>query len=300
MHIYTLDEMLNDDTVAPEPIIGNGILPERALLLISGKPKAKKSFLAYNLAMAVAAGKSFACFKVTAPAKTLILSAEGGHFPNRDRLKTMAKQCTLADKTMLSISSDARIKLDRDPDMRELVTIIKSLAPKVVVMDPLIRFHTKEENAASDMATVFGRIRSLIEDLGVSVILVHHQGKDDSGGIAARGSSVILGEYDSFIQIQKGEERQRLDFDMRHVATPDPLWLKFNPVSLWFEQEVAKSPPVVKLVNVGEAVTKNDLVQRALSEGLFSSRNAPYKAIRKALEDGHFRLTDKGLYTLAA
>ena len=73
----------------PEPIIKNGILLDKTKLVIVGPPKSKKTFLAQNLALAIAAGKSFANFEITEPKKVLYFLAEGGYYPNRDRLQKL-------------------------------------------------------------------------------------------------------------------------------------------------------------------------------------------------------------------
>src|SRR5689334_15371203 len=87
--IKKLSELLADKTEPPPAIIANGILLEKSLLLISGQPKAKKSFLAYNLAVALASGQGNEWLKVSKPCHVLVLSAEGGYFPNRERLTKM-------------------------------------------------------------------------------------------------------------------------------------------------------------------------------------------------------------------
>ena len=87
--IYTLKEIINDHSPMPEPIIKDGILLEGTMLVIVGPPKSKKTFLAQNLALAIASGKSFANFEITKPKKVLYFLAEGGYYPNRDRLQKM-------------------------------------------------------------------------------------------------------------------------------------------------------------------------------------------------------------------
>ena len=65
----------------------------------------------------------------------------------------------------------------------------------MVIFDPLLRFHDADENSANGIGQVYAKIRQLIVDLGISVIIVHHTGKVPSRG--GRGTSAIIGEYDS-------------------------------------------------------------------------------------------------------
>jgi len=104
------------------------------------------------------------------------------------------------------------------------------LVPDVVIIDPFIKFHNKDENSAQEMGFILERLRNLIEDYSISLILVHHQGKEENAG--ARGSSAIAGEYGSCITTKKlgGDEslKHRVEFDLRHALTPDPRNLIFN------------------------------------------------------------------------
>ena len=88
--LYSLKEITEDNSQPPEPIIDNGVLLDGTILLIIGPPKSKKTFLTQNLAIAIASGQDFAGFKVPEAKKVMYLLAEGGYYPNRDRLKKMA------------------------------------------------------------------------------------------------------------------------------------------------------------------------------------------------------------------
>ena len=47
--MYTLKEILDDHSPMPEPIIKNGILLDKTMLVIVGPPKSKKTFLAQKV-----------------------------------------------------------------------------------------------------------------------------------------------------------------------------------------------------------------------------------------------------------
>ena len=85
-----------------------------------------------------------------------------------------------------------------------LYSLVKEVNPDVLILDPLIKFHDVDENSASQMSDVLGKIRTMMAELKLSVILVHHTGKVASRG--SRGSSVIVGDYDSCIEICKSDK----------------------------------------------------------------------------------------------
>jgi hypothetical protein len=283
--ILTLDELINDESPVPNAIVGDGVLLRQSLLLIFGSPKAGKSFLAMNLAMATSAGTGFAGFTVNGAHKVLLMSAEGGYYPNRERLKTMSRRFGASNpvRQNLAGSFDNRWKLDNDKDFLELSEVIRFHRPRVLVLDPFVRFHGLDENSASDMAHVVGRIRSLIEDFNLSVILVHHQGKAQANG--ARGSSVITGEYDSSIVLKKQVGAHELVFDMRHVESPPDRKVSFNPETLWFDS-VGQGPIEAMLFKSATPLSKKELASKCVEEGLYSRPSNAYAGIDKAVKKG--------------
>ncbi len=292
MDIYTLDSILKDDSETPEAIIGNGILLKQTMLLITGQQKAKKTMLGYNLSIALARGKSFANFTIKKPHKVLILSAEGGYYPNRDRIRKMVETAPVGNKDNLAISFDTRIKIEDDKSYEELRQIIKERKPNVLVIDPFIKFHNLDENSAKDMGIVLERLRNLIEDFELSIILIHHLGKISSSG--ARGSSAISAEYDSGITIIKTKDRNKCKFayDLRHAFSPEPKEMVFNTKTFWFEEDL---PPIIKLLKECGATTKTDMVEFLMVEDYYDSQSGAYKAITSALNKETIYVDEKNL-----
>ena len=93
--MLTFYDMINDKSEPPEAIIGDGVLLDNTILMIIGQKKARKSFFALNLSMAIASGLDFAGFKIEKKSKVLHLSLEGGYFPNRSRIRKMSQAIEL-------------------------------------------------------------------------------------------------------------------------------------------------------------------------------------------------------------
>ena len=236
--IYTLKEIINDHSPMPEPIIKNGILLDKTMLVIVGPPKSKKTFLAQNLALAIASGKSFANFEITKPKKVLYFLAEGGYYPNRDRLQKMGAYFSEKYMEDFMLSLFSYLPINHNDDYNTMYNLIKASGAEVVVIDPLIKFHDVDENSASQISDVFGRIRELIQELEISVKLVHHTGKVVSKG--GRGSSALVGEYDSCITIKINKDSPNsinLSYDTRHTESPISNQIHFNPDTFWFESD---------------------------------------------------------------
>jgi hypothetical protein len=296
--IWTLEELMLDDSTPPEPFVADGILLPNSLLLIHGSPKVGKSFLTMNLAVALAGGRNFAGFRIPKPRRVLMLSAEGGYVPNRNRLQKMCRAVSgqSAFWENLFVCFDWREPLDSDDGLVALKDSIEQHRPEILIIDPLVRFHQGEENSATDMARVFRVFRNLMEDYELSIVLVHHAGKNVENG--ARGSSVIQGEYDSSIRILKTNAGIQLEFDMRHVETPAKKSLVFNRDTLWFEQRM--EDPLVKILwDASRALSKKQLADALVEAGRYSRVSGAYKAIDKAVQRKQIELSDEGKFVPA-
>jgi len=293
LRIMSFSDVINDITPEPIHIIGGGILPHKALLLISGQQKARKSFLVNNLALAIAAGSSFACFRIERPQRVLLLSAEGGYFSNRSRLQKMAGHIYSMKPEYLNICFDARIKLEDDSDVKLIISKIQEYKPSVLIIDPFVKFHGEDENSTKEMSNILNKLRNLIEDCGISIILVHHQGKDESR--SARGSSAILGEYDSHIKISKSGNANKLEFELRHAAPLDGLQLQFNSETFWFE--LSGQHPLVLLVSESPGELRKRVVEMAVKKNIYKSDKGAYKALDKFIVKGILRLDEDRIYT---
>ena len=139
--------IMEDDTPPPTEIIKNGILGIENILIIGGKHKSRKSFLAFNLAIAISSGFSFSIFEIDEPRKVLFFSAEGGYYSNRDRVKKMmlVGKNILYDNLHFYFNVNENL-LNKD-SLDALSEEIIKYKPEVIIIDPLVRFHNAEEDS---------------------------------------------------------------------------------------------------------------------------------------------------------
>jgi len=278
--LITLKEIINDKTTPPKPIIDKGVLLDGTILLIVGPAKSKKTFLTQNLALAIAFGNDFSGFRIPKPKKVFYFLAEGGYYPNRERIKRMVKGKDLKYSDNFMLGCFNYLPIDNDEAFDMMYKLIAEAKPEVLILDPLIRFHNADENSASQVSQVFGRLRQLIDKLGISIILVHHTGKVESRG--SRGSSAIIGEYDSRITLHsESNGNTRLSFDMRHVETPPSRIIRFNPDNFWFSDRDEISELLAKS---GGCLPKDELIA---SYG--KPQSTAYKHIIKSKEMGYIK-----------
>jgi len=203
----------------------------------------------------------------------------------RDRLRTMITNPNEDVLCNVSYSNKLIFDLNDEESFQHLIDQVQTEKPEVIILDPLIRFISEDENSSVKMGQVFRRLRTLIDDFDISLIIVDHTGKDSSKG--ARGSSVKRSEYDSAIYMHSKDNNSRLSFDMRHVETPDDEYIKFNPETCWFENSEIQNTDyrVLELLRSNPALEKSELAS-AYMVLYQKSQSSAYRHINKSVYSG--------------
>jgi hypothetical protein len=287
-NVKTFKTMKEDNSKPPSPIVSNGILLDNTILTIVGQTKIGKTFLIYDLALAIASGGSFLNAEVPEAKSVLILSAEGGYYPNRERVKVLADDVSDESLERIGYIPFASLNLGDMEHLYALIDMINAGGYEVLIIDPLIRFHTADENSSSAMSDIYSNLRLMMEETGVSVCLVHHTGKNKAAG--ARGSSVIASEYDSCITLTGESKHAVAEFDMRHVLSPEPLVLSLNSKTLRFDWHSKNHEDQVEQLIEKEPMPRADLARELMALGMSSS--AAYRGISKALQSKRYVVSD--------
>jgi len=201
----------------------NSLWSEEAVGIIGGEPKCCKSFLALDLAVAVAAGA--AClrrFAVPRPGRVLLYAAEDALHIVRQRLEgiCVAAGVALADLDVQVITAPT-VRLDLEADRRNLDETVAKLQPRLLVLDPFVRLHRIDENASGEVAPLLAYLRELQRRHGVAVTVVHHAKKGASrirAGQALRGSSEFHAWGDSNLYLRRSGDD--LTLTVEHRAAP--------------------------------------------------------------------------------
>ena len=163
---------------------------EQAVGISGGEPKCCKSFLALDLAVAVASGTPcLRRFAVPQSGGVLLYAAEDALHIVRRRLEGIcaAAGCALADLDIQVITAPS-LRLDLDADRRNLQETVATLRPRLIILDPFVRLHRIDENASGEVAPVLAYLRELQRRHAVAVLVVHHARK---GGGSTPGVTPI-------------------------------------------------------------------------------------------------------------
>lgn len=194
------------------PWLLRGIVPEKALLAISGEPKTTKTWCELEIALAIANGRAaFDEFEAGPPRKVALFLVEDDERAVRNRLRSLAKSRGLVPETAVkNIKIICRQTRDL-ADENHLIEIVAALLDlgeiAAVFFDPLRDMHTSDEDNSTGMSAVMYRLRIIRDIFGASVIFVHHSSKSSVGnsgrrqGQKMRGSGAIHGAVDGGIYL---------------------------------------------------------------------------------------------------
>lgn len=179
-----------------------GVLPAVGLAGLYGPSASGKSFLALDMAAAIAEGRRwFDCRVEAAPVVYAALEGEGGF-----RLRVAAWEAHTGCALPAGLSMVLQpFKLTEPQDVQDLAAVVPAGA--VVFLDTLNRAApTADENSSRDMGEILSAAKYLQSLIGGLVVLVHHTGKDATKGL--RGHSSLFAALDAAVEVSRDGERR--------------------------------------------------------------------------------------------
>ena len=155
--VVSLAQLLAEQPAAAPPCwIEPGLLPPQSILFVGGEPKVGKSLLVANLALALAAGKDRAGFRVPAARRVLICQFELPVPQFVARLAAMrGAMGSSADDNLLVDTRASGHLLSAPPGLNHFLTAARAAAAQVIVLDPLYSAHDQDENDTRAMAALY-------------------------------------------------------------------------------------------------------------------------------------------------
>ncbi len=206
---------------------------EQAVGLVGGEPKCCKSFLALDVAVAVAsATPCLRRFPVRSAGRVLLFAAEDAPHVVRERLSGIARAAGVAfDSLDVNVITAPSLRLDLARDQENLADTLAEVKPRLLVLDPLVRMHRIDENVAAEITPILDFLRYLQRRFRTAVLLVHHARKGAGrarGGQALRGSSELHAIGDSNLYLRRDGERLRLAIEHRAAPSRDGIALELR------------------------------------------------------------------------
>ena len=214
------EEPLGDLSDLPDlaPELIGGLLREGHKMLIAAPSKAGKSFLLQELAVCIAEGRPWLGHPVKR-GKVLYVNLELDGVSCKHRFKdiydAMGGGTHGSDVLVLNLRGRS-VPLDRLAPT--LIRRYRDRGLKAMIIDPIYKVITGDENAASDMAMFCNLFDSIATECGCAMVYSHHfskgaAGKDSNAADRASGSGVFSRDPDAILAMSE------LNADEGKIAT---------------------------------------------------------------------------------
>ena len=244
-----LSDFAANPPVLPEELI-QGVLRRGHKMLISGSSKAGKSFLLMELCISIAEGSKWLGFPCR-QGKVLYVNLEIDPASCIHRFlkiyDALGIQPTHMENILIWNLRGRAVPLDQL--VPKLVRRVQGKDLTAIVIDPIYKVITGDENSASDMAAFCNQFDRICTDTGCSVIYCHHHSKGTQGAKRAMdrasGSGVFARDPDAqldMIELELTEDVK--NWEAKHGATAWRLecslreFENFVPVDFWFEYPI--------------------------------------------------------------
>jgi putative DNA primase/helicase len=201
------------------------VLPAVGLAGLYGPSASGKSFLAWDMAAAIAEGTAWFGKRVE-PAQVVYAALEGeAGFKLRAQAWETHQGRKLPDGLKLILQP---FKLTEPQDVQDLAAVVPAGA--VVFIDTLNRAApTADENSSKDMGEILSAAKELQARINGLVVLVHHTGKDATKGL--RGHSSLFAALDAAVEVSRDGDRR----DWRVAKSKDGQDGEIEPFNLKIE-----------------------------------------------------------------
>jgi hypothetical protein len=166
--------------------------------------KRKKTWFVKQLAICCATGRAFLGWAIPKARRVLIIQAEikEAHYHRRVRFTARAMGVTVADLGGRLGVVNAR---GTGIDAQQIKTLALRWRAELVIVDPLYKFTTGDENKAQDVKPLLAVFDEIATETGAAVLWVHHDCKGTPGDRDARdrgaGSNILIRDVDQLFTL---------------------------------------------------------------------------------------------------
>lgn len=226
---------------APPVWVVKGWLERGSLAVLFGDPSAGKSFVAIDIALAVARGVDWNGRKVKQGGVVYIAGEGYKGIARRLQASAIHHDFELGDVPLivsrLSVAMSDREAVRKVIDELAVMYTEDQWRSMLIVIDTLRRnFGIGDENNAEDMGRFIDACALLAQVTGATILVVHHTGHGERG--RERGSSVITSDFDARFQLEAADGVLTLTpKKLKDALLPAPMTARLETVSLGYQDE---------------------------------------------------------------
>jgi hypothetical protein len=230
----TLKDLREITTEGRDWILEN-LIARGEIGLIVGAPKKKKSFLALSLAHAIITSSTLGPWKAPKPGKVLFIEEEEGEHSWATRVTKIFEE---VEGDSFLCYHQARIRLDDPLWLDRVRRDLGDWRPDLIVFDPLINLHARDENSAQEMIEIWRSVEMYRDLFDAAVLVLVHSSKSPTPKdlwSSIRGSSVMGGKADLALFIIKSEGAEmKVRVDGKSIGEEGVVSLTFDSATLRF------------------------------------------------------------------
>lgn len=207
--VVCASEWLCNEPPLPEYILDQ-VFEERSRVLLVGSSKTRKSFLALQLGVSLAAGLPFLGIAVALPRRVLLVNLENSNDWQHRRMRGM---CATLGVTAAVLENRLKILNGRGMslDLRQIEAAAVNHHTEVIILDPLYKLDGgADESDMAERKRLVAALEAMTARTGASLVIVHHDAKGAAGDRNVRdrgaGSSIINRDVDATLALTMWSE----------------------------------------------------------------------------------------------
>lgn len=266
----TASALIAREIEKPPSVLGDGLLVAGHVSVLYGRPFVGKTEVVLRLALDLARGTRLFDRFETKQSRVGLISLELHKAFLKDRLTRLAGDSMSARSALDNIEIVARpdflgrMDLFAEPaDPLALIEWLRELHLDVLLIDPLSRCHTGDENLACDAGVILANLETLAQEAEAAILFVHHEGHTPGH---PRGSSRLLSDPITVLSMTDDQGCIALKAELVNLGPPpEPLFLRRDEAGSFY--------PTDRPLNQQEAKARNlevlyDLLSQNPSVGL--------------------------------
>jgi hypothetical protein len=288
-----------------KPLIDE-FLDEREGLGIIASGGLGKSLMVSQIALSCAVAKElFDLFEIREPFNTLIVQSENTMKATNKRVRGLLEaepelKAGASRVFMASVNNDVRLTgaLTNTDFQKKLVDLCGEAGARILALDPLISYHTEDENDNAAMRKALDCLTAVMDTAKVAAIVTHHAGKSKTAKMG-RGASAIFDWAANWLVLEKLEGSQDTicvkHEKARNFELKPPFYLKranfgFRRADWVFGNRENIKKAIATLQKMGGEAESKLAFARAFTQDHNLSTTTARNAIDAGHKSGVFRL----------